>query len=272
MMADQFLQALTNSHLGVYAISAVPKVSQARSFVTTAAGRANSGFVFIQDGRCRYHCQTSFELAGGDLAYLPEGSHYTFEVLTATVTYILINFILQDAEGRRLALTDEPLAVVTQPSAFYALKTGELVQAVRQGSLGSELRSAAILYELLAQLVQDLQAAALDRQGYAGIRPAVLYLEQHIAEEVPTAQLARLCRLSESQFRRIFVRCKGLSPMAYRNQLRIRQARSLLANGAGTVAEIAEQLGFGDIFYFSALFKKLTGHSPREIRTPGFPA
>lgn len=50
----------------------------------------------------------------------------------------------------------------------------------------------------------------------------------------------------------------------YINSLKIREAKALLRENKLTVTEISEKLGFNSIHYFSRLFKKVTGHSPKE--------
>lgn len=53
----------------------------------------------------------------------------------------------------------------------------------------------------------------------------------------------------------------------YINALKIREAKALLRQNKLSVTEISEKLGFNSIHYFSRLFKKITGHSPKEYST-----
>lgn len=52
--------------------------------------------------------------------------------------------------------------------------------------------------------------------------------------------------------------------LSYINSLKIVEAKALLREGKLTVTEISEALGFSSIHYFSRLFKKITGHNPKE--------
>ena len=59
---------------------------------------------------------------------------------------------------------------------------------------------------------------------------------------------------------------KGVPPGQYLQQFRIGKARELLISSTLSVGEIAVRCGFDDLFYFSNLFRRLTGVSPRGYR------
>ena len=77
-------------------------------------------------------------------------------------------------------------------------------------------------------------------------------------------------------FRRCFKKATGQTPNAYLIQLRIENARRLLnqcahSNFGFTIKEIAAESGFQDSHYFSSMFKKVTGMTPREYQTQPTP-
>jgi transcriptional regulator GlxA family with amidase domain len=79
-------------------------------------------------------------------------------------------------------------------------------------------------------------------------------------------ELAALLECSESTLGRLVRTHTRLSPVNWINHLRILQARSLLATTRLPVAKVGERVGVPDPFYFSKLFRKHTGQSPRACR------
>lgn len=78
--------------------------------------------------------------------------------------------------------------------------------------------------------------------------------------------LARAAGMSEGYFCTRFKEVFGLSPMEYLIQHRMHHAIHLLANPNLSITEIAAQCGYADAFFFSRMFKKHSGLSPREVR------
>ena len=92
------------------------------------------------------------------------------------------------------------------------------------------------------------------------------YIEEHIAEQIPLATLARSVRLSAYHFCRAFKRSFGVPPHRYHNARRIDHAKTLLAQPARSVTEIALKVGFSETSSFTAAFRKATGTTPTAYR------
>ena len=65
---------------------------------------------------------------------------------------------------------------------------------------------------------------------------------------------------------RLFHRHLGVSPLEYRNRLRLENAGRLAAHSELSMKEIAEQLGYRSPLYFSTAFRREFGVSPSEYR------
>ena len=97
------------------------------------------------------------------------------------------------------------------------------------------------------------------------LTPALEYIQQEFSRtKIKISDLAALCGISESYFRRIFYSSMGCSPIQYIRNLRLNCAKNLLQSGMYTVSAAAALSGFQDDCYFSREFKKSAGVSPSE--------
>ncbi|MFR3320920.1 MAG: helix-turn-helix domain-containing protein [Lachnospiraceae bacterium] len=98
------------------------------------------------------------------------------------------------------------------------------------------------------------------------ITRALEYVGDHYDREIKIGDLAHLCHLSETHFRRIFARCMGVHPIDYVNQVRIRNACQLLKKTNDSIMEISIKCGFGSSAAFNRNFRKFMGVTPNEWR------
>ena len=88
------------------------------------------------------------------------------------------------------------------------------------------------------------------------------YIEEHLAEQISLTTLAQLVHLSPCYFCRAFKQSIGEPPHRYHNNRRIEHAKTLLANRAASVTEIALELGFSETSSLTAAFRRATGMAP----------
>jgi AraC-like DNA-binding protein len=101
---------------------------------------------------------------------------------------------------------------------------------------------------------------------YDPIRKAVVYLNDHLSEDVSIERLATIANYSPAQFRRLFTRLMGQSPSAYIANIRINNAKVLLKTTDKRISDIAVEVGFFDHSQFIRTFRKLVGATPAEYR------
>jgi AraC-like DNA-binding protein len=93
------------------------------------------------------------------------------------------------------------------------------------------------------------------------------FLEENLFAPSPQLEtIAGIIDRSPSQTIRIFKRDFGVTPYDYLLRRKMETARVLLGNSVRSVRAIARELGFGDEYYFSRLFKQKTGVAPTEYR------
>lgn len=90
------------------------------------------------------------------------------------------------------------------------------------------------------------------------------YIQAHVEERISLNEIACLFGISPNYLSQIFKRYSDSGFSEYIQQSKINRAKELLAEGKLKVYEIAEMLGFENAFYFSRVFKKVTGVTPKE--------
>jgi AraC-like DNA-binding protein len=107
-----------------------------------------------------------------------------------------------------------------------------------------------------------------DRRLHPGGRllPAIDYLQENFRNPVEISTLARLCRLSMSQFHRSFKQMFRQTPHRFMMRLRLQAACRLLQDSALSIAEVADDCGFPDQNYFSRQFRQIVGMTPSAYR------
>jgi len=130
----------------------------------------------------------------------------------------------------------------------------------------SETGSVLLLARLLELFVCATRSihGEVRRENHAAqaVRKAILGIENSLSAKHTLASLAKESCLSQSRFSHLFREYTGKSPVQYINELRIERAQNLLAASGMSVSEIAAELGFQSVHYFSRLFKKIKRFPP----------
>jgi AraC-like DNA-binding protein len=130
-----------------------------------------------------------------------------------------------------------------------------------------------ILIKVLELFAVIKRRLALPAKGFA---PSVSdqiesFLRLNYALPLALGDLGRISGYNPAYLCRKFREEKGLSPMAYLSEYRIRRAEEMLLAGRG-VAETASLCGYSDASYFSDCFKRKTGVSPKAYAATSGPS
>lgn len=126
-------------------------------------------------------------------------------------------------------------------------------------------RSISELFAFLA-LVQAPNNMERENDLSSRLSKARNYMHSHYDSKISLEKLSSVACVSKGHFQRAFKIKYGVSPVTYINQYRISAAKNLLSTTSLSCAEIASEVGFEDIFYFSKVFKKVTGRNPKNLR------
>ncbi|MDF3128277.1 AraC family transcriptional regulator [Kiritimatiellaeota bacterium B1221] len=125
------------------------------------------------------------------------------------------------------------------------------------------------LLRLLLSLRQDRQNSFETKPAEAEnslIRKVNKFLEEWRGQTVIVSDLAASIGYSESRLRVLFKQAAGIPLGAYIHNYRITRAMALLRTSSLSIADVAEQAGFGSPQAFSRIFKQSTTLTPRTYR------
>lgn len=97
-------------------------------------------------------------------------------------------------------------------------------------------------------------------------KKAIFYISQNFNKSITLEDVATRVHLHPSYFSTIFKQSTGSSFKEYLNLVRIEESKRLLANTDFSIIDIAISVGFEDQSYFSKVFKKFTGMTPKQFR------
>ena len=124
-----------------------------------------------------------------------------------------------------------------------------------------ELKLRSLFFGLLFEISQALTRHRSEYNPVA--RGAELLCEEwNLSRKI--SEYAELCGISEGCFYLYFKAIYGKSPVEYRNDLKLKNAKNKLQSGEYNVSEVAELCGFTNLSFFIRLYKKKFGYTPKK--------
>lgn len=103
-------------------------------------------------------------------------------------------------------------------------------------------------------------------KGNEIIKKAIRYISQNFSRNLTLDEVADHVHLNSAYFSTLFKQSTGSSFKEYLNMVRIEESKRLLSNTNYSIIDISLATGFEDQSYFSKVFKKYTGLTPKQYR------
>lgn len=116
-------------------------------------------------------------------------------------------------------------------------------------------------FRYLSQFHTVLETRNQDRIG-----ASIAFMHLHLDTSLSLERLSDQAGLSPSHYSLLFHKRTGQTPLGFFTQLKIQEASRLLEFSRHRIRQIASDLGFEDPYYFSRVFKKIMGQSPKQYR------
>ena len=118
-------------------------------------------------------------------------------------------------------------------------------------------------YRLLQSPMGDtLRQLSQRNERFLQLKKTADWLAAHHSEPIVISDLAASAGMSVTSFHRHFKGVTGYSPLAFQRQIRLLEARKLLASGSATVSRVAYEVGYLSPSQFSREYKSMFGSSP----------
>lgn len=206
---------------------------------------------------------------------LPAGIRHRVSVTSTQEVRIWahINYFVLDSQDLFSFLE---IPAVLPPEATGAI--GELLQipflapaetATLQDGLRRVAETNAFGFRLLALLapfcrLRESAVNNLERQDR--FRPVLEYMARNLDKPLTRDCLAKRAHLSTATFHVVFKQAFGKPPMHFLEDMRLREAQSILLRESVPVMEIAARCGYSDQFVFSKAFRRSFGMAPSDYR------
>lgn len=223
-------------------------------------GREKHGFIYIVNGTLLEsfkNCEIDTLCASkGEMIFIPKGSVYTGTYLDEKTKIQIVQFDISSGE------LPEYLSAPTKIELPNAYELIELFFTPIENHISCHpFYYLSCLYKLLWEI--DKNCARIP-QKYKNLQPALTEIIEFWNENKKVGYYADLCNLSEPYFRKLFCEYMGMSPIDYRNDIRLTNARNKLQSGEYNVSEAAYESGFTNLSFFIRLYKKKYGHTPKS--------
>lgn len=236
--------------------------------------RSGTGFMRLDDAQISYGC--------GTISVIP--ANYPHNTISFDDTESYWEYLFVDVERILMAvypddiLFQKKMLEKINKKAFLGKKEevpelSKLVQMIldemlekkdlyRESVRGMALTLLIMIARLNSEII--MPEGIRHKNGFDQVRPALEYIRENYALPMKIAEIAAVCHMSESHFRRLFEENISMTPVEYLNQLRVKKACDLIKKTGYSMEEIAVKVGFTTTSTFNRNFKRITGTSPYQ--------
>ena len=228
-------------------------------------GRLDYQLIYLKHGELLVESKgREYALAAGDICLFRPGEAQIYRSGGRPTTYFWIHFTGREPERMLSFFQKQWYSVGVFPEFEYYCRGFQHEPAVHPET--AELLYEGRLIALFARIAEKIYTDEKKNGNRAKIFPALNAMRTAPQNRLSNDELCRLCGLSRDYFLKVFRNVMGTTPQQYYVTLTIDRSCYLLTNTAYTISEIARLCGIEDSLYFSRMFKKHTGLSPRSYR------
>lgn len=235
---------------------------------------------YVKKGSCTLHLKNeSVCFKENELMIIASHVEHTFEAGPRETVLMQLEFLPEIYQSLN-PMSDEkfsdldPLEIFSDENRLIKIKDNERINGVIQKILdemtqkkgGYQYLVMMHYAELLILVQRHLDESYLPLCANEPLRKAISFIKANYQKELTAKDISEHTSIGERYLRKLFGCHLGMPPMEYVNQLRINKSSELIRDTDLSIKEICFACGFKSPQYFSRLFKRHTGISPKEIR------
>ncbi|ADL03105.1 AraC family transcriptional regulator [Lacrimispora saccharolytica] len=244
-------------------------------------------FIRILEGQMNYHINGKRVLLKKDDCIMVNARqmHYGYSFNRKDCDFICILFHPQLFTGNKLLYQKYISPIMENQRMEYIYfdgfsregkETAALLDQIyfskEQANDAYEIEVIGFILTLWKRLYERCEVISPDTAGQTGSdlsaqKDMVSFIYQHYAEKLSLSDIAGAGSICRSKCCMIFKRYLQQSPIEFLNAYRLEVSRSLLKDPAASITQVALACGFNHLSYYSKLFLRSYGCTPREYRS-----
>ena len=255
---------------GLYPVSL--GLSQSNSlFQVGHDNNPNHYLFYCQSGQASFQFQQKERtIKRGDLVLISPKQQFRYSAKSSSnhqVYWIHFTGALADDFAQRLLMKmDDGMAPVGILNNIVADFDNLLDLGQRGYTATNVIHAVHVLQQALSFLALQLRLTEFNNSSSFDLAAVETLMRNNIHQELNLDTLAHYSQLSKFHFAKKFKELTDSSPIQHFINMKIQHACNRLDNSKEPIKAIAEELGYNDPYYFSRLFKKTVGMSPKQYR------
>lgn len=229
---------------------------------------------YLKDG-ARFYINTDgkiLKLRTGDFLFIPPGEMHTMRG-PVTENYNL-KIDLEDIpeellEGVNKCIYEmDTISVPDKKRKYFENEFAEIyseyLKRDRYDNMALHFMTLTFLADIARFAIEKI--TPFDKEDDDVFEKTLTYINENYTKPLSVETLSAMANMSKSYYAHMFKKRMGISPIDYRNKLRVNAAEEYILGGDMSMSEIAEKTGFKNASYFCTAFKKYMGISPNDYK------
>ena len=267
--ADMIFRAYQDTSYGIFGVSVVSSghiFAQKGRKINRPKGRSDYLLFYVAKGKEHFFLKNETVAdAGAFIFFRPfeKQEHIYLENETGEFYYVHFNA----PEDFDLLGFESSTVYHTKPSTKVRDIFEEMISELQTKQPAYEMLCAAKLFNIISLLRRKTEKESAPQGRYFDkISFVIQKMNKEYQKSYTLDEYATMCNMSKFHFLRVFKGITGISPLAYRNNIRLDHAKELLIDTNNPINEIGRSVGFSSDTYFCDAFKAEVGMSPGQYR------